>query len=311
MGTTRPAPPGDILNWEHDFTARAKKCLMQAGTAIFGKVYVTDGTDDLVVETDGSINTNATLQAGTAIAGKVYVTDGTDDAQVVENTDDTTNLDGLNGLVSDSVLYGRIDADTVKPLRIDGSTHSIQTIGYEHHEIHGNSHYFVEDFTTLGSAATLDFCLTPDASAKWVHLTFKYTSTLLMTLNMYEGADVDADGLLVVPHANNRALTFSGTHTGAADQATVMTDSTATFTVDALIGWKIYNITDGSYGVVTDNDGTTVTVAALLGGTGNDWDAADQYEINRSLTVLESDCTVNAVGIRLGGSSSGSGTNPR
>lgn len=73
-------------------------------------------------------------------------------------------------------------------------------------------------------------------------------------------------------------LAGSGSHT-ASTSTTVMTDSTAAFTVDALIGMTIYNTTDGSSGVITDNDATTVTVASLSGGTDNDWDTDDLYEI--------------------------------
>ena len=73
-----------------------------------------------------------------------------------------------------------------------------------------------------------------------------------------------------------------GTHTGGT-HATIMTDSAATFVVDALIGLTIYNVTDGSYGTITDNDATTVTVAFLAGGTDNQWESADAYIIADSL----------------------------
>lgn len=68
-------------------------------------------------------------------------------------------------------------------------------------------------------------------------------------------------------------LTYTGTtYTGSAtaDHATIMTTA-ETFVVDALIGMTIYNLIDCSYGVITDNDEHTVTVAALLGGVANTW----------------------------------------
>ena len=71
----------------------------------------------------------------------------------------------------------------------------------------------------------------------------------------------------------------TGTHTGTTS-VTVMTDSTATFTVDALIGLTITNTTDGSSGVITNNTATTITVVALTGGTDNDWDTSDAYVVN-------------------------------
>jgi len=78
---------------------------------------------------------------------------------------------------------------------------------------------------------------------------------------------------------------WSDTHDGGNNEATVMTDSGASFTVDELIGKTIYNKTDGSSGAVTDNDGTTVTVASLTGGTDNDWDTSDVYFIGVNNTT--------------------------
>ncbi|MFC1864609.1 hypothetical protein ACFLYG_02135 [Chloroflexota bacterium] len=69
----------------------------------------------------------------------------------------------------------------------------------------------------------------------------------------------------------------SGSHTGSNDAA-LLTDAGASWTADELINLKIYNTTDGSYGNVTDNTDTTVTVV-LSGGTENDWDTNDEYRI--------------------------------
>jgi hypothetical protein len=73
------------------------------------------------------------------------------------------------------------------------------------------------------------------------------------------------------------AFTKDGTHTGAANAA-VLTDAAATFVVDALIGYYVRNLTDGSRALITDNDGTTIT-GTLTGGTQNDWDAGDEYVV--------------------------------
>jgi hypothetical protein len=203
-------------------------------------------------------------------------------------------------------------AGEIDELRIDASTNSAQTTSYPHHEIHSNSHYFIEDFATdFDAAETLDFCLTTSNTAAWIHLLFAYECTGLCQLDIYEKVALTANaGALVVQRGNNRAKCFSGIHDGGDNDATVMADSTAAFTVDALIGWKIYNITDGSYGIITDNDATSITVAALVGGTGNDWDDDDQYEINRSLSLLRANQTITDLGIRMSGQSSGSADNP-
>lgn len=74
-----------------------------------------------------------------------------------------------------------------------------------------------------------------------------------------------------------------GTHDGAAN-ASVLTDSTksASWTASEWIGYTIYNVTDGSWGIITANTTTTVT-ATLVGGTDNDWDVSDAYLIGKGL----------------------------
>lgn len=74
-----------------------------------------------------------------------------------------------------------------------------------------------------------------------------------------------------------------GTHTGSANAA-ILTDGSKTWTADEWIGYLIYNTTDGSWGVITDNDTTTIT-ATLVGGTDNDWDASDAYLIAKGLNA--------------------------
>ncbi len=67
--------------------------------------------------------------------------------------------------------------------------------------------------------------------------------------------------------------------------AAFMTDSGESFTVNEFVGWTIYNLTDGSSGVITANTGTTVT-ATLSGGTDNDWDSGDKYLIGYKLAEV-------------------------
>lgn len=69
-------------------------------------------------------------------------------------------------------------------------------------------------------------------------------------------------------------------HTGA-NNAAILTDSMARFRnkgVRADVGMIVYNLTDGSQGVVTAVDDNNIT-ATLTGGTDNDWDAGDSYLI--------------------------------
>lgn len=72
-----------------------------------------------------------------------------------------------------------------------------------------------------------------------------------------------------------------GTHDGA-NNASVLTDSGESWTVDEWVGYTIYNTTDGSQALITANTATTIT-GVLYGGTEDDWDTSDAYLIGQPL----------------------------
>jgi hypothetical protein len=75
-----------------------------------------------------------------------------------------------------------------------------------------------------------------------------------------------------------------GTHSGSGNAST-LTDSAASWTTDELVGYTIYNTTDGSSGSITANTATTVT-ATLSGGSDDDWDTNDVYRIDAAQTWI-------------------------
>lgn len=82
---------------------------------------------------------------------------------------------------------------------------------------------------------------------------------------------------------NKSTPTATPTHDGSANAAT-LTDSSESYTTNEWVGYTIYNVTDGSQGLVTANTGTTVT-AILYGGTDNDWDVGDAYVFGAPLNA--------------------------
>lgn len=83
-------------------------------------------------------------------------------------------------------------------------------------------------------------------------------------------------------------LAFDSQHTGS-NNASILTDSTQSWVPDSLIGLTVFNATDGSSCEITDNDATTVT-CTLSGGTEDDWDTNDYYnigEVTFELTILQ------------------------
>jgi hypothetical protein len=93
---------------------------------------------------------------------------------------------------------------------------------------------------------------------------------------------------------------YSGTHDGGSGSAT-LEDSTASWSVNSLIGKTIINTTDDSVGIITANTATTVT-ATLYGGTDNDWDTGDAYsifELPRQLAIAVHDAKAAGVGLNV------------
>ena len=102
-------------------------------------------------------------------------------------------LQGKHGDVSDA-------------LRMDASTHSLQTIEYEHHEIHSGSHFFVNGYLDiLGANDVLDFTWQMPKSTKQIHWTWQISFEKGLTWSVYE--DVIATnplGNTITPYNNNR-----------------------------------------------------------------------------------------------------------
>ena len=182
-------------------------------------------------------------------------------------------------------------AGEIDQVRMDASTNSLQTIEYEHHEIHSGSSYYLEGHVQLedtGTTTTRVKLMTP-VGTKWGHFTWSITSNGITEINHYEGPTGGmANGSRGVIHANNRNKNcWSGEHTAAGSSDTILTDSTASWVADELIGKYLYNSTDGSGGTITGNTDTTVTVDDLLLGTGNTFDQYDSYEINDTIMRIE------------------------
>ena len=72
---------------------------------------------------------------------------------------------------------------------------------------------------------------------------------------------------------------YIGVHDGG-DGDAALSVSGRNWTVNELVGFTVYNKTDGSSGAVTANTSTTVT-ATLAGGTDNDWDDDDEYIVQK------------------------------
>ena len=283
----------DGTNWDNtdDYTvpaATGKTYSFQPASRYFRVVYTNGGSDQTAFRLQTICKKTASLASSHRIQDNIV---DEDDAELMKsvitgkNPQDTfvnfTATTAGNFKVSLEEANGNIQDSVCGVLTI---------INNAHHEVHEGNYYYLEGYTTLAEAAELRVKLVTPDTAKWSHFTWSISSSGILTTEFYEGASGGmASGSRAAIHASNRnSQCWTGSHTGAVDQATVLTDSSQSWTVDALIGLQVFNATDGSSGIITDNDATTVTVSALAGGTGNDWDTDDVYEINNSQLVIES-----------------------
>jgi len=79
----------------------------------------------------------------------------------------------------------------------------------------------------------------------------------------------------------------TGEHMGSNNSATLVCSGKG-WSTDAFISVPhyVYNLTDGSKGLITSNTSDTV-IATLSGGTDNNWDAGDQFKITNGYPALD------------------------
>ena len=114
----------------------------------------------------------------------------------------------LNPATSDNQTNGSqktllIDPTTGGSAELDNSTNTLQTIDYEHHEIHAGSHYYVCGYGTYAADGQVEFQLTTPATPKEIHMVFDIVSTGAVVFSVYEGATVAA-GTAITALNNNR-----------------------------------------------------------------------------------------------------------
>jgi len=98
------------------------------------------------------------------------------------------------------------------PAEVDNSTHTLQTIEYEHHEIHSGSHYFIGRASSLALSAVIDVQVQTANTTKWPHLTFQLQCAAETAWWIYENVSFTLTGSTLTPYNNNRnSANTSGT----------------------------------------------------------------------------------------------------
>jgi len=110
-------------------------------------------------------------------------------------------------------------------LRMDASTHSLQVIEYEHHEIHAGNMYRVQHnddaIPAAGSSGELVIAFRTADSTKLPHILWDFFHEGNMTMTVYEGVTLAAGGTDVTPKNSRRDSTNTSLVQGFATGALV------------------------------------------------------------------------------------------
>ena len=123
-----------------------------------------------------------------------------------------------------SLMIGKKDSLTHAEVRIDAATHALNTIEYEHHEIHGGSSYTLSRPLTLPVANDDEIRIATPNTTKWAHMIFSAVSDAAVTVSLYETTTLThVVGNVLTPINRNRnstntsGLTICHTPGGAGD----------------------------------------------------------------------------------------------
>lgn len=111
----------------------------------------------------------------------------------------------VSGNVVATVANDPISAVISAPLDKYGA---IQSIPFEHHEIHDGDHFFIEGWTTLSNGASGNFVVSSPAelSAHLVHMTFEVQAQSEIEVKVYKNPVVLVNGTVLTPVNNNQDI---------------------------------------------------------------------------------------------------------
>ena len=119
-----------------------------------------------------------------------------------------------------------VDAGGI-PVEVDNSTHSIQIIDYEHHEIHSGSSYTADRQVNLANGASMDILLITPNTTKWAHLIYEIEAQAEMQFYIYEAPTATAGTAMTIINRNRNVtnpatVTLSHTPTGITTGTTII-----------------------------------------------------------------------------------------
>jgi hypothetical protein len=237
-----------------------------------GTATSADGPGTTLTDTAGLFQTGGSGIPVVRVGAKVKnLTDGSS-ATVTGITSDTvlTHTALTGGVADDWGIgdeYAIFDGDTVLVVRVDGSGDIIKNAFTSHasNNAAGDTTIEVDAFATDEPDAGVIRMVDVGTNVERRYRYASRTGTIATLVALTDG-------------------TGNPTTTDATNGVTEMFDTTADFSGAAepvQVGDEIRNATDGGVGTITAVYETRLEHTPLEGGTNNDWNTADTYEINR------------------------------
>jgi hypothetical protein len=107
------------------------------------------------------------------------------------------------------VLYRRNQDGTNSPIMSDGSTHALETMEYEHHEIHAGNHFFYKEvvLSTGGAGEELYFMFVTPNTTKQIHAKFSAFASQEFDVYILEAPTTTNNGSAITMINNYRDST--------------------------------------------------------------------------------------------------------
>ena len=146
--------------------------------------------------------TNTAIKTASLMHGSLTSTTSTP-LKIDANLADGTSVTAINALQTVASLQG-FNGTSMQLARLDKSTNSIQTIEYEHHEIHAGSHYEITQNENISVNNVYDIQITTPDTTKWSHLILKISCESETQVFLYENVTIDTAGTTIPAYNNNR-----------------------------------------------------------------------------------------------------------
>lgn len=125
-------------------------------------------------------------------------------------------------------IWGLISDTVARAVRIDSSTHAMESIDYAHHEVHGGSHFtFTARDADLDTAQTMEYLIVTPDTTKWAHLILTVDAQLETLFQFFEDA-------------THTVLAAQNVYNNNRNSATANTITVNTHNADGADGTEIY-----------------------------------------------------------------------